>query len=34
LENALLKAYQEDHMNYPAGDGMLELRNAVASYIR
>lgn len=34
LENALLKAYQEDHRNYPAGDGMLELRNAVASYIR
>jgi len=34
LKTAILKAYQNDHTNYPAGDGMLELRNAVASYIK
>ncbi len=34
LKAAILKAYQNDHTNYPAGDGMLELRNAVASYIQ
>jgi aspartate aminotransferase len=34
LKSAILNAYQNDHTNYPAGDGMLELRNAVASYIQ
>lgn len=34
LKSAILKAYQNDHTNYPAGDGMLELRNAVAAYIQ
>lgn len=34
LKNAILKAYQEDHTNYPAGDGMLELRKAVGAYIQ
>lgn len=33
LKAAILNAYENDHTNYPAGDGMLELRNAVASYI-
>ena len=33
LKAAILQAYQNDHTNYPAGDGMLELRNAVAAYI-
>jgi aspartate aminotransferase len=34
LKSAILNAYQNDHTNYPAGDGMLELRNAVSSYIQ
>jgi aspartate aminotransferase len=34
LKSAILNAYHNDHTNYPAGDGMLELRNAVASYIQ
>jgi aspartate aminotransferase len=34
LKAAILQAYQNDHTNYPAGDGMLELRNAVAAYIQ
>ncbi len=34
LKSAILKAYEADHTNYPAGDGMLELRKAVASYIQ
>lgn len=34
LKAAILQAYENDHTNYPAGDGMLELRNAVASYIQ
>lgn len=34
LKEAILEAYQQDHTNYPAGDGMLELRNAVSNYIK
>jgi aspartate aminotransferase len=33
LKAEIVKAYELDETNYPAGDGMLELREAVAGYI-
>lgn len=34
LEDAIIQAYRDKRTNYPAGDGILELRQAVASFIR
>jgi len=33
LKQEIVKAYELDETNYPAGDGMLELREAVSGYI-
>ena len=34
LKQNIIEAYLEDHTNYPAADGMLELRNAVCHLLR
>jgi aspartate aminotransferase len=34
LKQYILEAYQEDHTNYPAADGMAELRQAVSKLLR
>lgn len=34
LKNLIVKAYQGDHTNYPAADGMLELRQAVSNLLQ
>ncbi len=34
LEDAIVDAYQDKQTNYPPGDGILELRQAVASFIK
>jgi len=34
LEDAIVKAYRDRYTNYPPGDGLLELRNAVAHFIK
>ncbi|WP_276132285.1 pyridoxal phosphate-dependent aminotransferase [Polluticoccus soli] len=34
LEEEIVKAYRDKHTNYPPGDGLLELRNAVSAFIR
>ncbi len=34
LRDAIIKAYQEGHTNYPMANGMPELRKAVAAFIR
>ena len=34
LEDAIVEAYRNKRTNYPAGDGILELRQAVASFIK
>lgn len=34
LEDAIVDAYRNKHTNYPPGDGILELRQAVASFIK
>ncbi len=34
LEDAIIQAYRDKRTNYPAGDGILELRQAVASFIK
>ncbi|MGN6566694.1 MAG: pyridoxal phosphate-dependent aminotransferase [Flavipsychrobacter sp.] len=34
LEAGIIEAYKEHYTNYPPGDGLLELRNSVASFIK
>ncbi|MCX6208076.1 MAG: pyridoxal phosphate-dependent aminotransferase [Bacteroidetes bacterium] len=34
LEHQIIKAYQEHHTNYPPGDGVFELREAVSSFLK
>jgi aspartate aminotransferase len=34
LEDAIVKAYRDKYTNYPPGDGVLELRIAVADFIK
>ena len=34
LKQNIIEAYNEDQTNYPAADGMLELRNAVSNLLR
>src|SRR5690606_20079962 len=34
LEEGIIKAYQDKYTNYPPGDGVLELRLAVADFIK
>jgi len=34
LKQEIVKAYQNDETNYPAADGILELRQAVSNYIK
>jgi aspartate aminotransferase len=34
LETAIIKSYKEHYTNYPPADGILELRNAVAHFIK
>ncbi|MGB3947512.1 MAG: aminotransferase class I/II-fold pyridoxal phosphate-dependent enzyme [Bacteroidia bacterium] len=34
LKTAIVDAYNDDHTNYPAADGMLELRQAVAKFLK
>ena len=34
LSNEIIKAYQQQHTNYPAANGMAVLRESVSSYIR
>lgn len=34
LEDGIVNAYREKYTNYPPGDGLLELREAVASFIQ
>lgn len=34
LKKAIIEAYQNDHTNYPAADGMLELRQAVSNLLK
>lgn len=34
LKTAIIAAYDEDHTNYPAADGMLELRTAVSKLLK
>jgi len=34
LKKAIIAAYDEDHTNYPAADGMLELRTAVSKLLK
>lgn len=34
LKQGIINAYMADHTNYPAADGMLELRNAVSTLLK
>ena len=34
LENLIIQSYQQHHTNYPPGDGVLELRKAVSSFLK
>jgi aspartate aminotransferase len=34
LENQIVQAYKDHHTNYPPGDGVFELREAVSSFIK
>src|SRR5476649_2413030 len=34
LKKAIINAYEDDHTNYPAADGMLELRQAVSKLLK
>ncbi len=34
LEDGIVAAYREKYTNYPPGDGLLELRTAIASFIK
>ncbi|MDE3144229.1 MAG: aminotransferase class I/II-fold pyridoxal phosphate-dependent enzyme [Bacteroidota bacterium] len=34
LENLIIESYRQKNTNYPAGDGVLELRKAVSSFIK
>ncbi|MCX6296076.1 MAG: hypothetical protein NTX97_08415 [Bacteroidetes bacterium] len=34
LKSAIIKAYEDDQTNYPAADGMLELRQAVVKLLK
>jgi aspartate aminotransferase len=34
LENAIVQSYQQQNTNYPPGDGVLELRQAVGSFLK
>jgi len=34
LEAGIIEAYKEHYTNYPPGDGLLELRNSVAAFIK
>lgn len=34
LKQAIIKAYEDGHTNYPAADGMPELRNAVSNLLK
>lgn len=34
LKKAIIDAYENDHTNYPAADGMLELRQAVSNLLK
>ena len=34
LENLIIESYQQKNTNYPAGDGVLELRQSVSSFIK
>lgn len=34
LENLIIESYQQKNTNYPAGDGVLELRKSVSSFIK
>jgi len=34
LKEEIIKEYQNDQTNYPSGDGMLELRNAVSTLLK
>jgi aspartate aminotransferase len=34
LTEAIIEAYRQGHTNYPAGNGIVELRSAVASFIQ
>src|ERR1700712_249020 len=34
LKQAIIHAYQNDQTNYPAADGMLELRQAVSNLLK
>ena len=34
LEELIIKAYKEHYTNYPPGEGILELRQAVAAFIK
>jgi aspartate aminotransferase len=34
LKKAIITAYEDDHTNYPAADGMLELRQAVSKLLK
>lgn len=34
LKQAIVTAYEDDHTNYPAADGMLELRQAVSKLLK
>src|ERR1051325_3752419 len=33
LENGIIEAYKNHYTNYPPGDGLLELREAVAGFL-
>ena len=34
LENLIIESYQQKNTNYPAGDGVLELRQSVSSFMK
>ena len=34
LEKLIIESYQQKNTNYPAGDGVLELRQSVSSFIK
>ncbi|OIR07559.1 aspartate aminotransferase [mine drainage metagenome] len=34
LENLIIESYQQKNTNYPAGDGVLELRKSVSAFIK
>lgn len=34
LENQIIQAYKEHHTNYPPGDGVYELREAVSTFLK